>query len=100
MAHPWLENSICCNHYPEDWEWVVQAVIKRIEGLCEWKKIDKKDFRVDQVKEKFGGLRFYWSVDCDVDEHFIRSVENAVHWGEGAVDAIERGKRENRQSGS
>lgn len=42
------------------------------------------DVHVDQVKEKFGGLRFYYSTDDDVSQTIVRIIDN---WVEGAETA-------------
>lgn len=43
----------------EGWKPIVRALIRQISGHVKWRKLEH--FAVQQVKEKFGGLRFYIS---------------------------------------
>lgn len=68
---------IQCGFYsPADWMPIIDRLSERIEAyLVSHSEID---FRVDQVKEKFGGLRFYVNVVNPVIDGYIEEAERAV----------------------
>ena len=64
-SHP-----IRCGFYcPADWMEVIDRLSSRIESYLELHP--EIDFRVDQVKEKFWGLRFYVNVVDSVIDGYI-----------------------------
>ena len=68
---------IRCGFYcPADWMEVIDRLSSRIESYLELHP--EIDFRVDQVKEKFWGLRFYVSVSDPVIDGFILVAEREV----------------------
>jgi len=71
-SHP-----IRCGFYcPADWMEVIDRLSSRIEShLALHPEID---FSVDQVKEKFWGLRFYVSGSDEVIDQYIIDAEVAV----------------------
>ena len=71
-SHP-----IRCGFYcPADWMEVIDRLSSRIESYLELHP--EIDFRVDQVKEKFWGLRFYVSVSDPVIDGYILDAEREV----------------------
>lgn len=68
---------IQCGFYsPADWMPIIDRLSERIERyLVSHPDID---FRVDQVKEKFWGLRFYVNVSNPVIDGFIVEAEEEV----------------------
>ena len=71
-SHP-----IRCGFYcPADWMEVIDRLSSRIESYLELHP--EIDFRVDQVKEKFWGLRFYVNVANPVIDGFIEEAEQEV----------------------
>lgn len=71
---------------PAEWDGIISRLSERIERYLESHPIP--DFRVDQVKEKLGGLRFYVSVPDEVIDQYIIEAEREV-----AI--LEKGFREN-----
>lgn len=71
-SHP-----IRCGFYsPADWMEVIDSLSSRIESYLELHP--EIDFRVDQVKEKFWGLRFYVNVVDPVIDGYILEAEREV----------------------
>jgi hypothetical protein len=70
---------------PEEWDAIIIRLSERIERYLESHPIP--EFRVDQVKEKFGGLRFYVNVSNEVIDQYILEAEIAVN-------ELEKGFRE------
>lgn len=68
---------IQCGFYsPADWMPIIDRLSERIEAyLVSHPDID---FRVDQVKEKFWGLRFYVNVVDPVIDGYILEAEREV----------------------
>ena len=62
---------------PEGWKSLIRKLSKDINQYCIDGGID--DFRVDQIKEKFGGLRFYVNrpVDPNVDKMIADAEEKS-----------------------
>jgi len=61
---------------PEEWDSIISRLSERIERYLEENPIP--EFRVDQVKEKFGGLRFYVNVSNEVIDQYILEAEREV----------------------
>jgi len=54
----------------------IDAIVKR-DNLCKFEGKDSyKNFSVDQIKEKFGGLRFYTNFVINDIEKLIRDAED------------------------
>lgn len=58
---------------PEGWYKLLDALCSAIESSMTAEQL--RDFRVTQVKEKFGGLRFYYSGGNEMTEELIESAE-------------------------
>jgi hypothetical protein len=70
-------HPIRCGFYcPADWMEIIDRLSSRIESYLELHP--EIDFRVDQVKEKFWGLRFYVSVSDPVIDGYILDAEREV----------------------
>lgn len=68
---------IQCGFYcPADWMEIIDRLSARIESYLELHS--EIDFRVDQVKEKFWGLRFYVNVSDPVIDGYILDAEREV----------------------
>lgn len=68
---------IQCGFYsPADWMPIIDSLSARIEAYLELHP--EIDFRVDQVKEKFWGLRFYVNVVDPVIDGYILDAEREV----------------------
>jgi hypothetical protein len=61
---------------PEDWYEILENLSADISRHLENHPIS--GFSVQQVKEKFGGLRFYVSASDDVIDDLIATAENRV----------------------
>lgn len=78
---------------PEGWYRLLDALCKSIELSLTDEQL--RDFRVTQIKEKFGGLRFYCNGGTDITSDMIESVEQR---SEGIC--MECGEAGKRRSGS
>jgi hypothetical protein len=97
ISHPWLEKSECCNHWPDDWDWVIRGMLEQIEADFKWVEVDTSILHISQVKEKFGHLRVYWEFRLDCGEYYEKSIKELSHkiekniaWAQGACYAIEK----------
>ena len=71
------EKDIRCGFYiPSDWLPIVDSLSARIESHLSLHP--EIDFSVDQVKEKFWGLRFYVSGSDEVIDQYIDEAEASV----------------------
>lgn len=59
---------------PEGWYRLLDALCTAIESSMTEDQL--RDFRVTQVKEKFGGLRFYYCGGTDLTEGLVDSAED------------------------
>jgi hypothetical protein len=73
---------MCGSFAPDEWDGVILDLSERISKYLELNP--NPQFAVDQIKEKYGGLRFY--INCIDDE-----IEGYIREAELAVDEIERG---------
>ena len=55
----WVEGAYCGWHVGPGWQEILYTLCKHIEDTLKRYGLEKTDFIVAQVKEKFGGLRFY-----------------------------------------
>lgn len=70
-------HPIQCGFYcPAEWMEIIDCLSARIESYLELHS--EIDFRVDQVKEKFWGLRFYVNVADPVIDGYIEDAEREV----------------------
>lgn len=71
------EKDIRCGFYiPSEWYGIVDDLSSRIESYLSLHP--EIDFSVDQVKEKFWGLRFYVSGSDSVIDQYIDEAEASV----------------------
>lgn len=69
--------GVSCGFWsPIEWDAIISRLSERIERYLEENPIP--EFRVDQVKEKFGGLRFYVNVSNEVIDQYILEAEREV----------------------
>ena len=87
VAHPGLFRGTppaVASELPAGWFDIVDALCRDIEALL---GSEPDRFVVTQIKEKLGGLRFYFSVegveDMFVDMHTDRGVRTIVNKGDG-----------------
>ena len=66
----------CGAYFPEEWLQIIEELSQKISQ--ELMINPSEDFSVDQIKEKFGGLRYYVSGGSDLIEGFISEAENKV----------------------
>jgi len=66
-----------CEEIPEYWSDNIVALCTILDGYC---KLHSIELKVMQVKEKFGGLRFYYMLAeaTNQQEHFIRNLVGEV----------------------
>ena len=65
--------DVSCGFYlPDGWEKIVWDLCEKIAPL-----VEGTEFKVEQVKEKFGGLRFYVSESTDDVSTLIGEAEAA-----------------------
>jgi hypothetical protein len=80
----------------EGWWPIVEALCTNIQHHIDWKNknaVNVAPVTVDQIKEKFGGLRFYYEGGDDVVDGMVRMAEV---WAE--LSCEECGKPGNRNS--
>lgn len=68
----------CGSFFPEEWLSIIEELSVKIEDYL-WEHSSIEDFRVDQIKEKFGGLRYYVSILDDTIDGYIREAEDNVN---------------------
>lgn len=68
---------------PVDWYEILEGLSRSISHQLERNPIE--GFRVQQVKEKFGGLRFYVSASDETIDALIAHAENQVSEYEAAL---------------
>lgn len=64
----WFTNVPCGFYLPEEWESLVWTMCEYINWQMEHEKIPLSALEVAQVKEKFWGLRFYYSLNIESSE--------------------------------
>lgn len=75
MRHESMQNTCMCWGFPGDgWEPLIRRLSEKLEAEI-LKQEDTSLFYADQVKEKFGGLRFYMSAYTDAMHAAIREAE-------------------------
>lgn len=70
------ESIVCGCWCPEEWEDIIFELSAKIEDHLKLGGLDS--FRVDQIKEKFRGLRFYVSGSDATIDLWIGEAENKV----------------------
>lgn len=94
-----FSDVVCGFHLPERWVPFVWSLCGELEHL-------KIPVRVDQVKSKFGGLRFYFHIhnDDEFDHDEYRKLENIadslVRMTENAVYILEQNAAKDTRTGS
>jgi hypothetical protein len=85
FTEEWPEffRDVECGFYlPGRWEYLVWTLCNSIAWRLTSEKIPLSAMKVAQVKEKFGGLRFYYDLDLE-DEPAVRGfILGAVHLAE------------------
>lgn len=80
-AWPSLFTDVRCGFYcPDGWTDLVWKLLSDIEFELEG---DLSDFKMVQVKEKFGGLRFYYSYPKGADPTTYDYIHQLVEQAEG-----------------
>lgn len=67
----------CGAYFPDEWLQIIEELSQKISD--ELMINPNEDFSVDQIKEKFGGLRYYVSGGSDAIEAFISEAETRVY---------------------
>lgn len=65
------------------WFPLIKTLVRRIENIqfnLRWKGKPELEFKFAQIKEKFGTLRIYYDLDCDVEIH--NEISGAVSFAE------------------
>lgn len=71
---PLDQTSMCWGISTGDgWYWLIESLCARIQCLCDNQKISQVE--ATQVKEKFGGLRFYYSGGNDEISNIVWFAE-------------------------
>ena len=60
----------CYEVYPE-WKQYIKAIDRLLNRLA-------PGYNIDQIKDKFGGLRFYWSAADDLDPEMALALRECV----------------------
>lgn len=60
----------------DGWYWLLDTLMETIHSYC--KNNNKSYPNILQIKEKFGGLRFYCSSDSDSDNYSNRLIDGMV----------------------
>lgn len=84
----------------EGWWQIIESLCGQIQHYTDWKQEQKEKYNrgegcaqvtVNQIKEKFGGLRFYYSGGDDTIDGMVRMAESwAAHSCEKCGDKGER----------
>ena len=65
-----------CGYWcPEEWEPIIENLSEKIEKHLEQNPELQNGFSVDQVKEKFGGFRYYITGGDETIEEYITHAE-------------------------
>jgi hypothetical protein len=67
----------------EGWWPIIESLCASIQGHIDWKKGECPQVTVAQIKEKFGGLRFYYDGG---DEQVYGMVRMAENWAAHACE--------------
>ena len=75
INHQWLDYVSCGVELPDDagWYQAVNGFIKNVD--CIMPEDSKRFFTIDQIKEKFGGLRIYWSLGEGMPDWMFRTID-------------------------
>ena len=69
IARRYREGMTCCSSYIPEWADLVRDLDDKLSHT-------DPDYKIDQIKEKFGGLRFYTSgVNSDIGRALIDQAE-------------------------
>ena len=74
--HIWHELVAATIEYGTGWHDLVIELVKKIESIYEKNNVDISEFRIDQIKEKYGELRFYTSSSISEVHDIILEYEN------------------------
>jgi len=104
----------CGFYVGKGWLPMLKTLCQKIETILAEQPEDQRDFRMAQVKSKFGGLRFYYDYMQPRDEEAAKCIDELVHkaendsyktcsvcgvpgtpreWGNVRCDACEKDKR-------
>lgn len=75
----WIENAECGWWLPEGWQELVQDLCKRMLAHLKEGGLDESAIHIAQVKEKFGGLRFYWEPELDSEGHPVIDYDSSLY---------------------
>lgn len=67
----------CGAYFPDEWLPIIEKLSEKISNELIGSGIE--EFSVDQIKEKFGGLRYYVSGSNETIDQFIVEAENKVY---------------------
>lgn len=80
---PEMFQDVRCGFYlPPAWKHIVWSLCEMIDWTTQRNKLNGIEMRpviVDQVKSKFGGLRFYYSGGDDVIGYYVEATEALSH---------------------
>lgn len=69
---PWSSERGGTIECGDGWLWIIEELNEKITAFT-------PNYRVAQIKEKFGGLRYYtWDVDYSLIANLIREAEEAA----------------------
>jgi len=81
----WVENCSCGWFPPKGWSEVIWDLCHELTDILNKHNLSDQRLLVEQVKEKFGGLRFYWTLTYKEDEFIdaiYEEIDNAVNRAE------------------
>ena len=86
LCHKWkdsMSESHCGISIPEEWVPLVHCTLTSLVTVC-------PGFKIEQVKEKFGGLRIYVSFPPETDRAVTFTCHLVIDWAENAVIKAEK----------
>ena len=88
FTEKWPEffRDIQCGFYlPDEWEADVWRMCNELQEVLEGGGYPLSSLQVAQVKEKFGGLRFYYDLSEDVDKGTREALSECVREAEDRI---------------
>jgi len=81
IKHRVRNGAGCGSQIGAGWFQLVRELDTKIAELC-------PDYVVDQVKEKFGGLRYYIGLNCDVDKTTSDKIYKMIREAEAKSETV------------
>lgn len=62
----------------DGWKGILDEATKQIHTSCDMHGVNPRHFVIDQIKEKFGGLRYYYHFVGDVPRSLVNHVDRII----------------------